>query len=247
MLTALLSAAAAIVPHDATLLIVSDEGVIVGIGRAEGGQRLTLRLMRDFHGFGRMVVVADGGQVQGWDVVVNAGVVMMAFEDVRIIVERAGFGDVVIEEDDALDLSSTPALRGPLAYRFGEVPSSGPSDDEAAAGEQPPSGGENAGALPHDEVVTDEVVGNDPEPGAPWAAPPVADPPAPPNAPTVPETPAGTPGHAAGPSGGPPAATPGRPDGPPAHGRGRASGDDAPNGAHTPDDDDEHVPRGRGR
>lgn len=248
-------AAWAIVPPDATLLIVSDEGVIVGIGRAESGDRLTLRVMRSYHGFGRLVVIADEGRVSGWDVVLTAGIVLVGFEDLRLVAERAGFGDVAVEPEDVLDLASLPMLRGPWAPGQSGVPAHEPPADAADAAFD----GEGS-----DPAGPADGPGADPQPVAPpgGAPPPVADPAPPSEAPSGPGTPeeptsappagppAATPvGPPGGPPGGPPAATPGRPDGPPAHGHGQERGGGAPHDGALPDADDEDdaAPPGRGR
>lgn len=226
----LLSVALAVtLPAEATMFVTDDDGVIVGVGHSQAGERFVLDVIASYQGFARLVIVTSAGEVVVHEVVVMRGTVLLELVDLRSIARRSGFAEVVVEAIDVVDTARAflPAALPGAALEA--APGMGPAGSVDA-----PSRPADAGA-PRDAPV--DAPSSTPAPLTPVPAPPP--PVGPPGPPTgSPDTPVALPDEP-----GPPLSTPGLPDGPPAHGPGGAhgGGNDAPD-APAPDGEDDEEP-----
>jgi hypothetical protein len=185
----LLGIAAAIdVPADASVVITSEDGLVVGVGSLARGERLTLDLLEGFRGRARLLLVAPGGAVTLLDVDIVDDILMVDGTNWLERLADVGFQELEITGD------------APIAARAAQL-----REALLPAREEP--GTEPATSVP----PVDAPVDAPPSAAPPAAPPPAARPPtaAPPAAgPPAPRPPAARPPAPRPPAAGPPAQRP---------------------------------------
>jgi len=87
----LVSAASALdIPTDASVLVTSRDGTIVGVGRVEAGSGFVLELLPGYVGAATLLFTTPGGEVHVLDVEVREGTVFVADTDLRAAAAAAG-------------------------------------------------------------------------------------------------------------------------------------------------------------
>lgn len=152
------SAAAVDLPDYARLTLVSEDGVVLGVGQIADGD-LTLTLQGGADGLVKLLIVADDGTILALDAMVtDSGSVMItqenSFEDLAMAVRAAGGAALVsYEEPIAPDLGNDTAVDTPGGNNAGGV-GAAPGGNNGAAGAESPGDGpnENAGDNPNENA-----------------------------------------------------------------------------------------------
>ena len=93
-------AAAVEFPTAASVLITSDDGTIVGVGKVVDGEEFELELLIDFSGFGTLVFTTPEGTTHTLEVMVGDGAVTVDLVGLPALLTEAGFSDISITSDD---------------------------------------------------------------------------------------------------------------------------------------------------
>jgi hypothetical protein len=206
----LLGIAAAIdVPADASVVITSEDGVVVGVGSLARGERLTLDLLEGFRGRARLLLVAAGGAVTVLVVDVVRDTLMVDGSDLLERLAELGFHELAITGDAAIAARAT-LLREPL-LRSREEPGTATPPADAPPATRPPAARPPAAGPPAARPPAAEPPAAEPPAAEPPVVPPAAGPPAtrPPAAgPPATRPPAAGPPASRPPAAGPPSGVP---------------------------------------
>jgi len=91
------------VPGDASVVLTSPHGVVVGVGALERGERLSLDLLPGFRGPARLLLVAADGRVTVLEASVGDETVTVDGVDLLALLAQAGFRDLTVTGHPALE------------------------------------------------------------------------------------------------------------------------------------------------
>jgi hypothetical protein len=102
-------AAAMSLPSDADIVVIANDGTIVGIGKTVGAVTFELELLAGFEGFASLVIVTPEGDTYAFAVMISDGSLYVDLVDLADIVREAGFTDHRVFADD---VSARPDVAG---------------------------------------------------------------------------------------------------------------------------------------
>ena len=142
-------AAALSLPSDADIVVIANDGTIVGIGKTVGAVTFELELLAGFEGFASLVIVTPEGDTHAFDVMISDGSLFVDFVDLADIVHEAGFTDHRVF---AADVSARPeaTARPDDVGRGADAAADAADAAHEGMGNASGTGQENAGNAPNE-------------------------------------------------------------------------------------------------